>query len=274
MKTNTRRKMSRHVGRSGPRSVALATVVLLFVPPDALAGQSPGERAADAPEVAPLHGIVVDAVTGTRLEGARVQIVGNPRGTLTDSAGTFRFDAVPTGPQRVLIEHYGFEGLTLSLSLEPEPAGPFRILLTPLPVMLEGLEVVTGRLELMEARMERRRLATGSSVRSFELARLTTSPSPDLLDFLRFESSLHTMPCERVSLADLCVFRRGRPIRPRVFIDEVPAIGGIDQLSTYRPQDFYLVEVYASGLQIRAYTHYFMERMARQPVALRPIFMR
>ena len=33
----------------------------------------------------------------------------------------------------------------------------------------------------------------------------------------------------------------------------------------------YLVEVYGRGLEVRAYTHQFMERMARKPVALLPV---
>ena len=267
-------KVSRDLSVGTAASTVVAALLLLCLPTAPLAAQDTGRQEAEAPEVAPLRGIVQDAATGTRLQGARVQVVGVPRGTLTDSSGTFGFEELPVGPQRIVVEHYGFEGVTVSLSVEPGPADPLRIELTPLPVMLEGMEVVADRLELMETRMERRRRATATSVRSFDLARLTASPSRDMLDFLRLESSLHTMPCGRGALYELCVFRRGRWTRPRVFIDEMPAIGGVEQLTTYRPQDFYLVEVYSSGLQIRAYTHHFMERMTRQPVALTPIFMR
>jgi hypothetical protein len=59
-----------------------------------------------------------------------------------------------------------------------------------------------------------------------------------------------------------------------VYIDEVRTIGGLDQLQDYLPQDFYLVEAYGGGLQIRAYTHHFMDRMARRPMALLPVFWR
>ncbi|MDX1646474.1 MAG: hypothetical protein R3304_04970 [Longimicrobiales bacterium] len=164
--------------------------------------------------------------------------------------------------------------MTVSLSVEPGVVDPLRVELTPLPVMLEGMEVVTDRLATMQTRLQRRRRATATSTRAFELERLTSSPSPDMLDFLQLESGLHTMRCGRGGMGGLCILRRGRWTRPRVYIDEVPAIGGMEQLTMYRPQEFYLVEVYASGLQIRAYTHNFMERMARQPVALSPIFMR
>jgi hypothetical protein len=56
-----------------------------------------------------------------------------------------------------------------------------------------------------------------------------------------------------------------------VYIDEALLVGGLLQLETYRPHELYLVEVYSSGSEIRAYTHHFVERMARTPQALIPI---
>ena len=56
-----------------------------------------------------------------------------------------------------------------------------------------------------------------------------------------------------------------------VYIDEFPALGGLDELGMYSPQDLYLIEVYSFGRVIRAYTYEFMERMAERPMALLPI---
>ena len=42
-------------------------------------------------------------------------------------------------------------------------------------------------------------------------------------------------------------------------------------LAMYSPADLYLVEVYSAGGEIRAYTHNFMERMARRPMTRIPI---
>ena len=57
---------------------------------------------------------------------------------------------------------------------------------------------------------------------------------------------------------------------PEVWIDEAPVVGGMDYLRTVRPYELYMVEVYAGGRQIRAYTPRFMERAAKtrlQPIA-------
>lgn len=40
------------------------------------------------------------------------------------------------------------------------------------------------------------------------------------------------------------------------------------------PLDIHLVEIYSRGLQVRVYTHAFMERMARRPIALFPAMWR
>lgn len=93
----------------------------------------------------------------------------------------------------------------------------------------------------------------------------------DMAEFLYLEASLYPAPCRRGRLGSACVLRRGQPIEPRVYIDEAPVAGGLEQLATYQPHDLYLVEVYSLGLEIRAYTHMFMERMARRPMVLIPI---
>ncbi len=250
-----------------PAGWIVFTCLAVATPPIAVHGQDEPEE----PGEAPLRGVILDALTGTRLEGARVQLVDVRGGTLTDSLGGFELPGVPVGIRTVTVDHYGFEGLEVVLRVTPDME-PVVVELDPRPVMLEGFEVVTDRLAEMERRLRSRRRATATSIRAFDLERLTRSASGDMLEFLRFESMLHMSPCGRGGYADLCVLRRGRLSTPRVYIDEAPAVGGLDQLATYRPSELYLVEVYGRGLQIRAYTHNFMERMARRPMALIPIF--
>jgi hypothetical protein len=122
----------------------------------------------------------------------------------------------------------------------------------------------------MDQRLRARRNATPVAVRSFEQDRLVRSASRDFLEFLTLEAFLHTQPCGGRSFSSQCVIRRGRLVAPRVYIDEVPIMGGLDHLASYQPYDLYLVEVYSSGQEIRAYTHLFMDRMARREIALLP----
>lgn len=220
---------------------------------------------------ATVRGVVFDALSGARLEGARVQITDVRGGTLTDSTGAFAFERVPVGGQTLTIDHYGFEGVEVSMRVLAAGMPPIEVELNPRAVMLDGLSVVTSRLAEMESRLRTRRRATATSVGAYDLERLMRSPARDMVEFLQLESLVTLSSCGGRLMFDLCVYRRGRWTQPDVFIDEAPAVGGLDQLATYRPSELYLVEVYSRGLQIRAYTHNFMERMARRPVALIPI---
>jgi hypothetical protein len=148
---------------------------------------------------------------------------------------------------------------------------PVQIGLEPKPVMLDGISVVADRIELMQRRLTSRRRAFAQASRAFEQDRLMRSAAFDMAEFLYLEASLAPAPCGRGRLGSACVLRRGQSIEPRVYIDEAPVLGGLEQLASYQPHDLYLVEVYSLGLEIRAYTHMFMERMARRPMPLIPI---
>jgi hypothetical protein len=245
-----------------------ATIALLAVglSATALAAQD----RADASDEVVLRGVVRDALSGAPLLGARVYLPGRRAGTLTDSLGFFSLDGVEVGYQELTVEQYGFDGIIAELAVRPGMM-PIALELNPKPVMLDGISVVSDRLQMMQARLESRRKSVATATRAFELERLMTSASLDLMEFLRFESGLRLTACGGRRISSLCLFRRGQWVEPRIFIDEVPAFGGMDQLASYRPHELYLIEVYGSGLEIRAYTHHFMERMARRPIALAPI---
>ena len=102
----------------------------------------------------------------------------------------------------------------------------------PLTLQMEAQAVVLEGLTVVTDRFRSRRNATATTVRSFDRDRLATSPQPTVIDF-------------------------------------VPVIGGMDYLASFRPHELYMVEVYARGRHIRAYTPQFMERAAKQ--RLRPI---
>ena len=81
------------------------------------------------------------------------------------------------------------------------------------------------------------------------------------------------MTCPLGESAHFCIARGGRIGEPTVYIDEVYAPGGLDALELFPTSALYLVEVYSSGSEIRAYTYDFMERTARKPVALIPALL-
>lgn len=216
-------------------------------------------------------GTIRDANTQSALPGARIRIDELRRGTLSDDFGRFMIDDVEPGLHVITVERYGYASAEGTIDTRPESGAVLEIELLPKPVMLDGLTVVTDRLELMEARLSSRRNAVPYSSRAFDQDRLVRSSARDMLDFLAVDASLSPVRCGAGRIGSWCVVRRGRPVEPRVYIDEAPVIGGLDQLQSYQPHDLYLIEVYSLGQEIRAYTHQFMERMARRPVALIPI---
>ncbi len=225
----------------------------------------------DVGEEGALAGTVVDALSERPIVEALVILEGGGRAVLTDEEGRFDFGPLEPGEISVTVRRYGYETQGADFYL---PGGEITRLEVPLPpkaVLVDGLSVVTERLETMEQRITSRRRATPMSHQAFEQGRLVRTSARDVLEMLDLESALPIQPCGRRSFGSACVLRRGRLVEPRVFVDEMPVIGGLQQLATYRPYDLYLVEVYGRGLEVRVYTHQFMERMARRPVALMPV---
>jgi hypothetical protein len=218
-----------------------------------------------------VRGVVRDAVNGSPLPRARLRFDELNRGTLADDAGRFEFAGILAGVHVLTVEQYGYSPIATNVDVSGEAPTSMDIELTPRPVMLDGLTVVADRLALMETRLVRRRSAATVSSRAFEQERLVRSPATDLLDFLRLDAAVPLTACPVGRPGGWCVARRGEPVEPTLYIDEELVFGGLQELATYRPHDFHLIEVYSFGEEIRAYTHRFMERVAEEPIALFPI---
>ena len=221
-----------------------------------------------------LTGVVVDELTGDPIAGAVVLIEEHLPGSMTDSLGHFTLTGFPPGPQVLNVRQFGYLELTATVEPPLLPDVLVEIPLAPAPIALEGLTAVVDHLETITRRIESRRRAASFMVRAYDQERLVRSGAPNVLRFLLQQVSISPTVCSatRPGVFGLCVIRRGRAVRPRVFIDEVPALGGLDDLALYRPQDLYLIEIFSFGTAIRAYTYDFMERASRRPVALLPIF--
>ena len=257
------------MGRSFSRiATASAAAALLCGAHPSAAQQSDVDR-----PVRVLTGVVVDELTRVPIADAVVVMEGHQPGTMTDSVGHFTLSGFPRGPQVLNIRQFGYLELTSSVIPPELPDVLVEILLVPAPIMLEGVTLVVDHLATMTRRIESRRRAVAVSVRTYDQERLVRSGAPDVFRFLLQQSSLFPTACgaSRPGTFGLCVIRRGRAIRPIVYIDEVRAFGGLDELAMYNPQDLYLIEVYSFGRGIRAYTYGFMERMAERPMALPPI---
>ncbi len=267
----TRCSERRHRPAGGPpvRHAALVALAATALACGAgpVSGQDTQERANDGR----LAGVVIDVIGERPIENALVVLGDNYRAVLTDSLGRFDLGELTSGDFELTVRRYGYQTQGVEGFLPAGSALDIEVPLPPTAVLVDGLSVVAERLETMEERLTRRRRATTLPVHSVGQEHLVRSSARDVLEMLDREATLQIQTCGGRAFADQCVRRRGRLVEPRVYVDEMPVIGGLSQLAMYQPYDLYLVEVYGRGLEVRAYTHQFMERMARQPMALMPV---
>lgn len=258
--------------RARPALAALAFTLTLTVAASPVAGQE-----------ATRHDIVariVDGPTSQPLGGVAVRVPERNRAYVTAGDGTVQIRDVKSGRTRLELSLLGYENASVTVNLE-EDGGVSTIPLTPHPVVLEGIVVTTDRLRA-------RRNAVVTSVRAFDRDQLLKSGAHTIADFMRMQGVFRAVACDGNGFAlarrgiDLgggfgsfgnCSFVRGRPQPVSVIIDEWTALGGLDELAHYRPDEIYMVEAYGGGRQIRVYTNWFMERVATGRMRLRPVLM-
>jgi hypothetical protein len=246
--------------RGFPSGTALVALVALAAARPALAQQP-------APAVGPpVVGTVMDSGTGRPLAYAMIQVEGRPLPTLTDSTGVFRVGGLPPGVYNLTASQLGYARLTLPVVVG-EGMEPIEFKLFPDPIALEGIQV-------MGDRFRGRRNSLAVSAQAYNQDRLQRSPALNMMDFLETDAKLSAAICPGRTAVRGCFNRRGQVVVPQVFLDEAPLMGGLSQLEGYPVNAFYLVEVIANGLMIRAYTQGFMEQMSKNPRALEPIILR
>ncbi len=259
--------------RHGSFALAFAGGILLAT---LVAGFPVGvEAQADGPEPVrvTLSGVVYDALTGTAVPGAAVYLEGEVYGVLADSAGVFQFEDAAPGPQLIAAIQFGYEETAEIVNVPEGPDAFIEVELIPQPIVLDGVTAVVDNISTMERRFRSRRRAVAFQTRAFDQERMLRSASSTVLEFLEGETRYYPVVCPAGAqfMSTRCIIRRGRVISPRVFIDEIRAFGGLDELASYPTAQIYLLEVYSAGAEIRGYTYNFMQRMAHRPVALIPI---
>ena len=243
-------------GREGrcPLLALCAVSVMLVVVPGPVAAQEDPTRPF-------IRGQVVDAETRAPLFGAFVFAFGGARAVATDSAGLFALPMELANSYPVTVEQLGYTTLRLTLP-ESAPREFSTIHLEPNPIALEGLMVLVDG-------FERRRRRHFGPVRVLDQERLQREERASAYDLVRAQVPL-ARPCSFEG-ESLCFPRRGGAQRVNICVDEVPLWEGARALDGYDPAEFYLVEVYDRGREIRMYTRYFMERRLRSGRSLAPL---
>ncbi len=206
-------------------------------------------------------GFVVDHTNEEPLSAALVSVTTTEWASLTTANGRFQLCGILAGTHRITVERLGYRTLEVRVDAAAPPV-PIRLRMDPDPILLEGLEIVSDR-------FERRRRAVAYSVRAFDREEIASSPYGTAADFVESRAMVFTTLC---GAGSKCVWSRGQVVQPRVYLDEMPLMGGWSQLETLPTSQLHMIEVYRRGTHIRAYTHWFMERAARTRLSPFPIW--
>lgn len=210
-----------------------------------------------------LSGQVTDRGTGQPLAGAYVELAGTRLEALTDEKGRFSFRRVRTGEHTLTVSLLGYADQERTVQVAAGQA-EVAVALEPDAVVLEGLTV---NLNVLEQR--RNRVAVSS--RAFDREQIRRSASLNLESFVRGPGGVPAVRCRR-AFADACVYSRGRYEPISVYLDEMP-IHSLEHLAALQPAEVERVEVYQRGRQIRVYTSWFMEQVARGRTRVSPVFV-
>jgi hypothetical protein len=241
----------------------LAPVLGALLAAAAAAGPAAAQQEAE-PATVPVSGQVIDRSTGQPLPGAYVELAGTRQETTTDEAGRFTFRRVRPGAHTLVVGLLGYADLERAVTAAAgQPA--LSLALEPDPVVLEGLTV---NLNVLEQR--RNRVAVAS--RAYDRTQIRRSSATNMQAFVRGPAGVPAVGC-RASFADSCVYSRGRLQPVVVYLDEMP-IYSLEHLSAIQPDEVERVEVYQNGRQVRVYTSWFMEQVARGKRWVDPVFVR
>lgn len=209
-------------------------------------------------------GRVVDARTREPMAGVYVWLPSVEEGAVSDSAGEFRIPEIPTGPLLLQIEHTGYGRQYLPVVATP-PWHPMLVEMEPDLAVLAGLAAAERQLRIRRNRYR-------GVVKHFDATRLLSLGVETAWKVVQAFTFTNVVACQGSGLDSLtgmplgawCVQAGRQIVAPIVCIDDRLRLGGLDVLQDYRPHELAGLEMFGTlGTTIRAYTHGYMETMAR-----------
>lgn len=245
----------------------------------AMAAADAGRREAAAQEPPPPTDTATFTLTGEILDGlidapviaAVVKVPALRRFAFTDVNGRFFFTDFPEGTWEIIVEHLGYNTVEGTVALT-EGNGLF-LRMTPDPVALEGLEVMTRSDRLLAERRQRF---------PYRITRISPTMLSDAINadptaiFRRNAMSyISACPGRPGRAADWmtpdCVMKRGGPARIRIYLDEFPMAGGMVHLSAMPKEMIHSMDWIQETAQLRVYTRKFIQRLDEGAYSLEPL---
>ncbi len=264
-------------------AVVAAVLVLAFGVP--ARGQQP------QPTRRTVLGVVRDSATRLPLGGALVQL-GHLQ-LVTDTAGRFRFQAVPDGPATFRLSQLGYASRIVTV-LVGDDTPPLTLTLAPEPVPLPSISVELD--SVVAHRLAVRRWSVPLASRAFDRATLLASNAQDMHAFVATRTGIQAGQCTDIRMAQAyssrgrrqggndapmvlappspeafassgwtgCVWKPARTHQGWVVVHSAIFVDGkliaVDKLHDYAPRDMFLLEVYGGGVMIQGYTTAWVER--------------
>lgn len=205
-----------------------------------------------------VRGSVSDSRSGAPIIGARVAVPSLRTAVATDSMGRFIIE-LPAGAHVFEFDRLGYA--RLSEEVELVEGDRLDVVLLPRSVMLEAITVSANKLTERRNRVPVASLATTHE--EIAMAGYSNAAQAAMLKF-----NFQECPPE---LPDSCVFSRGRRQGIVVYINEVRAYGGVEQLRGIPPGDIYMLEWFPQNTMLRVYTVNYIEALAAGKRSLRTI---
>lgn len=241
-------------------SAALAFAAALLAAAPAPAQDTEGE--APPTRRVRVTGSVVDATTGLPLRDVSVRLGHTSRISPTDAEGRFDLFGVPAGSYPLVVERLGYRARAFLLEAESDTAVG-QIALEPDAILLEAVRASVSH---FDRRVER----YPGMARVLTREQIAGSAAGSAKDVVSWRAMLMPAACG-FAHTGTCFLVRGQPVQPLVYVDELPAIGGMEDLAMYHPREIERIEVYGGGRMIRVYTTWFMENAARTRYRPSPI---
>jgi hypothetical protein len=199
-----------------------------------------------------VRGRVLEVSSDRSVPFATVRIPGIGE-TSTNDAGAFRLARLPPGDYVLEAERFGWMPLRTSVSVFAD---------TTVVVRLELDSIAVKMMQQQVERLETRVKGVGYSLRVVDRDAIRGSRVGTPLDLLTGRAAVRLANCPHAPHAR-CIQRNPLPpAEPEVFIDDRRIHCGLEVLEKYPVAAIDRIEVIRDGAGIRAYTTWYIERMA------------
>jgi hypothetical protein len=194
----------------------------------------------------------VRTADGKPLDGARVELAGTPRVTTTGRDGSYRFDSLPSGTQRITVERLGFpESINLVDLTAKSPKSLATVMAVPVNT-LPTVDVKANQASITSALQrvgftQRQKGTIGHFLTPDQIAKIDARSTTDLLSHVPGAREIYTATGRRIVAAGSAPADGGACTLYRVDYQQVFVIAENDDQVLPRPDDIIAVELYGTG---------------------------